>query len=246
MDDLRVSTITSILQISNDIDLRKIYDSVPITTYIPFIEYGAENIPKGFSKKMLRKKRKKTIKKIFYNQATIHVFHDNKIMNVKLFNNGKIQITGLKGIHQAPILVQKLIEYFQDLSILEYDTYLMNHKLVLINSDFDIGYEINRDVLHSEIIDHGLYSSYEPCIYPGVNIKYFMNTNNFDGICCCEEMCNGKGRANGDGDCKKVTIAVFKSGKVIITGGQNIEQLETAYRFIKNFIDERKELFVLK
>ena len=246
MDNLRISTITSILEISTDIDLKKIYDSVPITEYIPFIEYGAENVPKGFSKKMLRKKRKKTRKKMFYNQATVHVVHDNKIMNVKLFNNGKIQITGLKGVEQAPILINKLLEYFQYLSVLSYDAYLMNHKLVLINSDFDLGYEINREVLHNEIIEEGIYSSYEPCIYPGVNIKYFMNTNNFDGICDCLGMCNGKGRADGDGDCKKVTIAVFKSGKVIITGGQNTDQLETAYRFIKNFIDERKEIFVLK
>lgn len=246
MDNLRVSTITSILKISTDIDLKKIYKSVPITKYITFIEYGSGNPPRGFSKKLLKKTRKKTKKKIFYNQATIHVFHDNKIMNVKLFNNGKIQITGLKGIDQAPVLINNLIEYFKALAIFDDDTSLVSHKLVLINSDFDLGYSINREVLHTEIIDAGLYSSYEPCIYPGVNIKYFMNTNQFDGICCCENMCNGKGRACGDGDCKKVTIAVFTSGKVIITGGQNIEQLETAYRFIKNFIDERKEVFVLK
>tara|TARA_A100001015_G_C14800982_1_gene636944 strand:+ start:209 stop:412 length:204 start_codon:yes stop_codon:yes gene_type:complete len=59
-------------------------------------------------------------------------------------------------------------------------------------------------------------------------------------------MCNGKGRANGDGDCKKVTIAVFKSGKAIITGGQNKQQLETCYQFITNFIDERKEFLELR
>jgi hypothetical protein len=94
MDDLRISTITCILQISSDIDLKKIYDSVPITKYIPFIEYGSDNVPKGFSKKMLRKKRKKTKKKSFYNQATVHVVHDGKIIKVKLFNNGKLQITG--------------------------------------------------------------------------------------------------------------------------------------------------------
>lgn len=246
MEHLRVSTITSILQLSNDIDLKKIYDAVPITKYIPFIEYGSNNQPKGFSKKMLRKKRKKSKKKIFYNQTTIHVFHDNKLMNVKLFNNGKIQITGLKKTDQAPMLVEELIEYFKDLSILSYDTKLIKHELVLINSDFDLGYQVERKVLHDEIIEYGLYSSYEPCIYPGVNIKYYMNTNNCDGICCCENMCNGKGRADGDGDCKKVTIAVFKSGKIIITGGQNNQQLERAYRFIKNFIDERKELFILK
>ena len=117
MDHLRISTITCILQVSDDIKLEKIYKSVPITEYIPFIEYGADNIPRGFSKKMLRKKRKKTKKKIFYNQATIHVVHDGKIMNVKLFNNGKIQITGLKKVHQGPELIQTLIEYFQDLSL---------------------------------------------------------------------------------------------------------------------------------
>ena len=93
-----------------------------------------------------------------------------------------------------------------------------------------------------EIINAGIYSSYEPCIYPGVNIKYFINTNNWDGICCCENRCDGKGRADGDGDCKKVTIAVFKSGKIIITGAQNTDQLETAYYFITEFINERKEV----
>ena len=246
MEHLRISTITCILQISNDIDLKKVYEDVPITNYIPFIEYGAANTPKGFSKKMLRKKRKKTKKKIFYNQATLHVFHDQKIMNVKLFNNGKIQITGLKKEDQGPKLIESLIEYLKDIDVMEEDTYLMNHKLVLINSDFDLGFEINRDALQREIIEAGIYSSYEPCIYPGVNIKYFININNFDGICCCESMCNGKGRADGDGRCKKITIAVFKSGKVIITGGQSIEQLETAYYFIQDFIDEKKELFVLK
>ena len=246
MDNLRVSTITSVLKISCDIDLKKIYDNVPITKYIPFIEYGSNNPPRGFSKKMLKKVRKKSKKKIFYNQATIHVIHDDKIMNVKLFNNGKIQITGLKGINQSTVLVEKLIDYFQALSVLDYETKLISSELVLINSDFDIGYEIERETLHNEIIEYGIYSSYEPCIYPGVNIKYFMNKNNFDGICCCENICNGKGKANGDGDCKKVTIAVFKSGKIIITGGQSISQLETAYRFIKNFIDDRKDDFVLK
>ena len=88
MEHLKISTITCILQISDDIDLKKVYEEVPITNYIPFIEYGAANTPKGFSKKMLRKKRKKTKKKIFYNQTTILVVHDQKIMNVKLFNNG--------------------------------------------------------------------------------------------------------------------------------------------------------------
>ena len=162
MEHLRVSTITSILQISTDLDLKKIYDLTPITKYIPFIEYGSENIPKGFSKKMLRKKRKKTTKKIFYNQATLHVFHDGKIMNVKLFNNGKIQITGLKKEGQGPILIQNLIDYFYDISMFNKEVKILKHDLVLINSDFDLGFEIDREVLHNEIIESGIYSSSLP------------------------------------------------------------------------------------
>ena len=81
---------------------------------------------------------------------------------------------------------------------------------------------------------------------PGVNIKYFINENISNGICNCSLLCDGKGRADGDGECKKVTVAVFKSGKTIITGGQNRNQLVEAYNFITTFVNERKELFVLE
>ena len=41
MEYLKISTITSILKLSNPIDLKGIYDTIPISQYIPFIEYGA-------------------------------------------------------------------------------------------------------------------------------------------------------------------------------------------------------------
>jgi len=245
MENLRVSTITSILHISDELNLKDIYEGVPITDYIPFIEYGMDNPPRGFSKKMLTKKRKKKKKKMFHNQATLHVFHGNKLMNVKLFNNGKIQITGLKGETQAPNLIKELLAYFKSLDLIE-DITLVGYKIVLINSDFSMGYEIDREKLHRDIIHNGLYSSYEPCIYPGVNIKYYVNENNIDGICNCCAICNGKGSGLTDGDCKKVTIAVFKSGKIIITGGQNTDQIEESYHFINNFIDSNKEKYQIK
>ena len=79
-----------------------------------------------------------------------------------------------------------------------------------------------------------------------VNINYFMNTRNHSGTCVCSKLCNGKGNVCGDGECKNVTIAVFKSGKIIITGGQNKDQINESYRFITNFIRERKDKFLLK
>ena len=115
---------------------------------------------------------------------------------------------------------------------------------VLINSDFDIYSEVNREMLHRLIVDHGYYSSYEPCTYPGVNIKYYYNPikKNF-GICDCDKPCNGKGK---DNTCKKITIAVFKSGKIIITGGRNKQNINSAYQFITEFINENKDKILIK
>ena len=42
---------------------------------------------------------------------------------------------------------------------------------------------------------------------------------------------SGKGK---NGNCKKITIAVFKSGCAIVTGGQNPKQINIAYDFIKD------------
>ena len=94
------------------------------------------------------------------------------------------------------------------------------------------------------IISMNYYSSYEPTIYPGVNIKYCFNESNLDdGICKCSVPCNGKGKVNSDGIkcCKRITIAVFNSGKIIITGGQNRDQIKIAYHFISNFINKYKD-----
>lgn len=246
MDHLKISTITSILKLSEDINLDKVYKNVPITDYVKFIEYGVDNPPKGFSKKLLKKSRKNKKKKIFYNQVTLHVYHDDKIMNVKLFNNGKVQITGLKKLDQSLSCMNKLIKYFEDIDIFDNNIQILSNESVMVNSDFDIGYPVNREALHRDIIDMDMYSSFEPCIYPGVNIKYFINTNNDDGICCCENMCNGKGFGHGDGYCKKITIAVFMSGKIIVTGGRNLEHVYTGYQFIKSLMDERKDKYILK
>ena len=55
MDHLRISTITCVLMISEDIDLEKIYKTIPISKYITFIEFGDDNTPKGYSEKAQKK-----------------------------------------------------------------------------------------------------------------------------------------------------------------------------------------------
>lgn len=251
MENLRISTMTAISSINSDIDLDTLYKNIEINKDYPYLQHGSLGI-KGVSNKTKRNPRKPGKKKTFFNQVTIHVYHD-KIVNVKLFNNGKIQMTGLKYETHGTHILNKLIPYIKELDS-KHEHKVFTHpdiqfqpmNIVLINSDFDITYKIKREMLHREIVDAGMYSSYEPCIYPGVNIKYYFNSNQSNGICKCSAMCTGKGDGLSDGGCKKITVAVFKSGKIIITGARSREQLELSYNFIKEFINSRKVEIELK
>jgi TATA-box binding protein (TBP) (component of TFIID and TFIIIB) len=243
MDNLRISTMTAVCNISNEINLKNCYEKLEINDIIHFIEF--KGFPdKGFSKKSQKKKRKIKDKKVFYNQITVHVFLD-KVINVKIFNNGRIQMTGLKfkdqGLKVIDCLIKEITKYNIDNCIFNDELKLNNYNIVLINSDFDIKYKVNRELLHRDIIGLGMYSSYEPTIYPGVNIKYYDNNIYDDGICKCCNKCNGKGKGMGDGDCKKITIAVFNSGKIIITGGNSFEQVVTSYNFINNLLKDKEK-----
>ena len=247
--NLRISTMTQIAEISSKINLNNLYKYLEPTDTIRYLSFGSE-LSKGEITKKIKKPRKDKEKKFFYNQITIHIFFE-KIVNVKIFNNGRIQMTGLKKNNQGKEVIKIFLEEVNKLSE-EYkkEIYEVSNpkftwiKTVLINSDFDLHYKVDREALHRSIIDEGYYSSFEPCIYPGVNIKYYYNKfKGNNGICDCEKMCNGKGK---DNTCKKITIAVFNSGKIIITGGNSMEHIEIAYNFIYNFIESRKDIIQMK
>ena len=246
--DLHVSAIVQIGKLSSDINLQELASHLIINNNILYIEFGS-SIKKGDNLKKAKKKKKE--KKYFYNQVTLHIWLGKRI-NMKIFNNGRIQMTGIKkesqGYETIELFIKEInkisdenkIKIFNEFNIQQIEPI----ETVLINSDFDIYSEVNREMLHRLIVEHGYYSSYEPCTYPGVNIKYYYNPikRNF-GICDCEKPCNGKGKEN---TCKKITIAVFKSGKIIITGGRNKQNINSAYQFITEFINENKDKILIK
>jgi TATA-box binding protein (TBP) (component of TFIID and TFIIIB) len=45
-------------------------------------------------------------------------------------------------------------------------------------------------------------------------------------------VCIGRGAGREPGDCRKITVAVFQSGKVIVTGAHTLRQIDDAYRFL--------------
>jgi hypothetical protein len=107
----------------------------------------------------------------------------------------------------------------------------------MMNSDYSVGKAIRRDRLYKVLVEtYGLWSSFEPTIYQGVNTKFFWNKDRPasapPGICVCPTPCEGGDTGYGIGHCKKITISPFRTGSIIITGAKHTEQLYDAYNFI--------------
>ena len=122
-----------------------------------------------------------------------------------------------------------------------------NIETVLINSDFNVNFKIKRNILHSILKDnYQIISRFEPGIYPGVNNKFYYNTDYLDkkfvGRCYCTKKCEGKGTGHGNGQCKKITIAAFQSGSIIITGAREINHIISAKKFIIGVLKDNYDL----
>jgi TATA-box binding protein (TBP) (component of TFIID and TFIIIB) len=250
---LKISTITATASLScGSIDADLLYDALVISNTdegILYVEYGEKygsQKYKGFHKKLTIARRRKPAARRFDNQVTILVRlvceteNKTEMTNIKVFKNGNVQMTGLKTPAQGYRALNYIINYMkQNPAITDNkDPSITNFQLRLINSDFAIGFEVKRDKLHKTLskLYPGTFSTYEPCIYPGVKIQFNYNhthpTSSIDGICKCVNPCNGKGGGCGDGGCKKVTIAIFQSGSVIVTGARSYDQLESAYNYV--------------
>jgi hypothetical protein len=198
-------------------------------------------------------KRKKS-KNIFFNQSTLVVrrIYDRspsgdpifKEVNIKLFKNGGVQMTGIPSDSFAQDTLTWLANQLTLFSESVFDSTPKPHRysIQLINSDYQINGNINREKLHEILIsEYNLFSSFESTIYQGCDTKYYYNeaapADAVEGICPCgETMCAGNGDGRTLGQCKEITISPFHTGSVIITGARRFEQIEKAYVFINKLL----------
>ena len=76
--------------------------------------------------------------------------------------------------------------------------------------------------------------------------KHNVIGNSFTGKCPCPKKCIGKGTGEDIGQCKKITIFVFQSGSIMITGARCIEQIYSGYHFINSIFEKYKDILEVK
>ena len=191
----------------------------------------------------IKNKKKRKEKRKFYNQVTTQTFTKNpdKVVNGKLFQNGSVQITGCKSVHNFVTAINTLCKNLcEEVHVIDFKNKKVIKKpftsninktkieeitkfnIVMINSNFDLGYKIDREELYLITKKENLPAIYEPIKHACVNIKYKYNIK------------------------KTISIFVFESGKVIITGSTESDHIVKAYEFINNLLSKYKDDIILQ
>ena len=191
----------------------------------------------GCNTKDLISYRKKK-KGAFYNcfALILRIFHSNKFkeIHIKVFNTGKLEIPGIQNDEMLYMALNNLINILQPF-IEKKLTYDKNKiQTVLINSNFNCNYIINRNKLYDLLkFKYNITSLYDPCSYPGIQSKFYFNSNysNNDGICKCSKKCVSKNKK-----CYIVSFMIFRTGSVLIVGQCNETILNYIYKFLSNLL----------
>jgi TATA-box binding protein (TBP) (component of TFIID and TFIIIB) len=187
---LKVSVITVCADLGSSIDISKIYQNhSELSKNIEDYEYN--NLELDYKEKKIKNadekiKNSDSLKKnsFFFNCLKVTFKSESKI-SIKIFLNGRIQVTGSKSIETAHEVVDNIYKFIiyhnlVDNSIIKnIETFkIKSKKIAMINSRFYHNKEIDQYHLNAVINENNLfkYSTFNPNIYPGVNIKYKNST----------------------------------------------------------------------
>ena len=136
-------------------------------------------------------------------------------MHVKLFNTGKVEIPGIQSTeHENYVLTQVLNVLNQNSRVSSPITFRADHtEIVLINSNFNCNFYINRDELYDILQKkYSIKCVYEPCSYPGIQCKYILAPK------------------------VEVSYMIFRTGSVLIVGKCSEEEIYRIYEYVKQIL----------
>jgi TATA-box binding protein (TBP) (component of TFIID and TFIIIB) len=245
---INVSTMSSTCNLNTHIDIFNIENFLQLNSNdIITVKMSNDKIRTLEIMKVKSKRKKKidlkpksdTSKNHFYNQITVIIrvnsgpykdLSDEPKINMKLFKNGSIQMSGCKTVKNINIVLNKLIVRLSEVKakvennkIIEKtfienlnDITIKDFKINMINSNYQVNMNIDRDKLYSLLNKKKIKCSYEPCIRACVIVKYTPPDDNIDQ--------------------KIVSIFIFQKGNIIITGSRSKSHILSSYNYINEIL----------
>ena len=208
----------------------------------------------GMSKKDIlcyRSKRKRAFFNCFVIILRIHDTIKDRYseMHVKVFNTGKLEIPGIQTNEMLAVVLEMVVAILKQFVGPNLCCIPGKCDTVLINSNFNCGFYINRDKLHNLLkYKYRINSNYDSCSYPGIQSKFYyipqppqppqLPGSENDAIDAIVQ--SGQQPANGV-EYYEISFMIFRTGSVLIVGKCTEPILYVIYDFIKNILESEYE-----
>ena len=156
-----------------------------------------------------------------------------KEMHLKVFNTGKLEIPGIQTDESLTQVLDLLISILKPI-VGDSVGYIPNKcETVLINSNFNCGYFINRDKLYNILkYKYRINSNYDACSYPGIQSKFYYILK------LDPDSQTGQQPAQADAnDAIEISFMIFRTGSVLIVGRCDEYVLHSIYNFLKKLLE---------
>ena len=232
---VKISTMCGKVKLNTTLLLSNIYDYFELSSNdILTLKINDDKIKTLIPSNKKKRKEKKKITK-FYNQITIVLrINENeytdlineKKLNFKIFNNGSIQISGIKSVTEVNRAINKLVHFLsteltveengeeKTIQFIEEPVTVSDFNIYMINTNFGIKYHIDRNKLYDLLSMKNYKVVFERCIRACVNLKYRPEKNNEEGF--------------------EPSIDIFQKGNIRIAGARNMSHIIESYNFIVN------------
>jgi len=201
----------------------------------------------GMSKKDIMNCRGK-VKNAFYNcfALILRFIYNDKFheIHVKIFNTGKMEIPGILNDTLLNSAKTMILSIFRPIISNDLD-FVENGKEnnVLINSNFNCGFYINRESLYSILRSkYKIEAAFDPCSYPGVKCKFYFNHEfQYDsdiqhGIITRVDSSQTMTQLNDNKKYTEVSFMIFRTGSCLIVGNCTEKILRFVFEFIKTVL----------
>ena len=187
-----------------EIDIQKLRSRMAMLKSVKLRMKGSKS--EGFEWKMRETK--------FYNQVTLGYVDSVSTKSIKVFPNGSIQVAGCSDLFDCNRVIRQLAYLIKILLNIENPIPTNSFRVVMINTNFSLNYNINLFNLADIFSREKIFSvSFDPDRYSAVKIKF-----------------------KPAEDMKQVTASVFSTGKIIITGAETLKEIAYSYNIINQFI----------
>jgi hypothetical protein len=164
-----------------------------------------------------------------------------KEFHVKVFNTGKLEIPGIQNDNSFNLILEEVVKILQPNFEDKLGYKPNSEETVLINSNFNCGFYINREILFDILkFKYNIQAIYDPCSYPGIQCKFYFNPDvEFQNGCQISEENKHLYK-----NIKEVSFMIFRTGSVLIVGKCDENLLLSIYEFLKIILNnEYKNIY---